>query len=376
MLKKTIYSLKEIDWVLFFATVLVVSLGLTTMHSFSGDDPYFFRHLMVIALSFFVFFGISLMNLRFLRRTGFVVILFLVMALTLIGMLLFGEVTQGTQRWVSIGPFSLQLSELAKLVLVILLAKYFSKRHIEIASFRHIFISGVYAVIFFILIFLQPDLGSAVIIFLIWLGMIMVSGVSLKHLGVVFLIGVMAFAAMWSFALQDYQKERVISFIKPYADVEGSGYHTRQSVIAIGSGEMFGKGIGYGTQSQLRFLPEHHTDFIFAAFAEEWGFVGMALLFFLYGVIIWRLLVNAQKGETNFETLFGIGLVVILISHIVIHAGANLGMMPVTGTTLPFMSFGGSHMVTTFAALGMFMAMRRYQRITSKEVIREEVTVT
>ncbi|MFP4616546.1 MAG: FtsW/RodA/SpoVE family cell cycle protein [Candidatus Paceibacterota bacterium] len=274
------------------------------------------------------------------------------------------------------GPFSLQLSELAKLVLVILLAKYFSKRHVEIASFRHIFISGVYAIIFFILIFLQPDLGSAVIIFLIWLGMIMVSGVSLKHLGVVFLIGVMAFAAMWSFALQDYQKDRVVSFIKPYADVEGSGYHTRQSVIAIGSGEMFGKGIGYGTQSQLRFLPEHHTDFIFAAFAEEWGFVGMALLFFLYGVIIWRLLVNAQKGETNFETLFGIGLVVILISHIVIHAGANLGMMPVTGTTLPFMSFGGSHTITTFAALGMFMAMRRYQRITSKEVIREEVTVT
>ncbi|MFP4022669.1 MAG: rod shape-determining protein RodA [Candidatus Paceibacterota bacterium] len=376
MLKKTIYSLKELDWVLFFATVLVVSLGLITMHSFSGDDPYFFRHLIVIALSFFVFFGISLMNLRFLRRTGFVVILFLLMTLALIGMLLFGEVTQGTQRWVSIGPFSLQLSELAKLVLVILLAKYFSKRHVEIASFRHIFISGVYAIIFFILIFLQPDLGSAVIIFLIWLGMIMVSGVSLKHLGVVFLIGVMAFAAMWSFALQDYQKERVISFIKPYADVEGSGYHTRQSVIAIGSGEMFGKGIGYGTQSQLRFLPEHHTDFIFAAFAEEWGFVGMALLFFLYGVIIWRLLVNAQKGETNFETLFGIGLVVILISHIVIHAGANLGMMPVTGTTLPFMSFGGSHTITTFAALGMFMAMRRYQRITSKEVIREEVTVT
>ncbi|MGM0629028.1 MAG: rod shape-determining protein RodA [Patescibacteria group bacterium] len=370
---KTLRFIKDMDWTLLIAVFSVVSLGLVTMHSFSGDDSFFSRQLILLVVSFSVFFIVSIMDFRFLRRTGVVVSLFLVMCGALISLFVVGKVTQGAQRWLEIGPFSLQVSEFAKIVIIILLAKYFTKRHIDIASLRHIFVSGFYTAVFFLLVFFQPDFGSAIIIGVLWLGMVMVSGISLKHLGLVFLIGVITFSGMWVFGLQDYQKERVLSFLEPFADIEGGAYHVRQSTIAIGSGEIFGKGIGYGTQSQLKFLPEHQTDFIFAAFAEEWGFLGVILLFSLYGVIFWRLLANAAKGETNFEALFGIGIAVLFMSHIVIHIGANVGILPVTGTTLPFMSYGGSHLFVSFLALGIVMSMRHYRRVVSREAVRQEV---
>ncbi len=374
-MKKVLKHLKDMDWVLLLAVASVLSLGLITMHSFSAEDPFFSRQLVLIFVSFVVFFLISFIDFRFLRRTGVVVTLFLIMCASLLFLLVLGTTAHGVQRWLDFGFFSLQVSEFAKLVLIILLAKYFTKRHIDIYQFRHIFISGAYVGVFFLLVFLQPDFGSAVIIALIWLGMVMVSGISFRHLGLVFLTGVVMFSGMWLFAFQDYQKERVVSFIQPYADIEGSGYHARQSTIAIGSGQIFGKGIGYGTQSQLRFLPEYQTDFIFAAFAEEWGFVGVVILFTLYGLIVWRLLTNARRGETNFEALFGMGVVILFISHIIIHVGANVAILPVTGTTLPFMSFGGSHVFVSFLALGIFMSMRRNRRVVSREGMAKEVTI-
>ncbi len=374
-MKKIIQCFCDIDWILFLTVIGVSSLGLVTMHSFSGEDPIFFRQLILIFFSVSVFFILSFLDFRFLRRTGVVVSLFVIMVLALLVLLITGATVHGVQRWFDLGFFSLQLSEFAKLILIIILAKYFTKRHIVIGRLRHIFVSGFYAAVFFILIFFQPDFGSAIIIFLIWLGMVAVSGISIKHLGLISLIGILTFSFMWMFALQDYQKERVLSFLEPFADIEGSGYHVRQSTIAIGSGEMFGKGVGYGTQSQLRFLPEYETDFIFAAFAEEWGFLGVVVLFILYGIIIWRLLSNAKNGETNFEVLFGMGLAVLIISHITIHIGANIGMLPVTGTTLPFMSFGGSHIFVSFLALGIFMSMRRYRRVVSRQTVSQDVNI-
>lgn len=374
-MKKFIRYFKDMDWVLFFSVLSVAFLGLVTMNSFSGEDPVFLRQILLILFSVLIFFVLNFLDLRFLRRTGVVVSLFLIMILGLLILLGTGTTVHGVQRWFDLGFFSLQVSEFAKLVLIIILAKYFTKRHIVISRFRHIFISGSYAAIFFILVFLQPDLGSAIIIAIIWLGMVMVSGISMKHLGLVFLIGILTFSFMWMFAMKDYQKERVMSFLEPFADVEGSGYHVRQSTIAIGSGEILGKGVGYGTQSQLRFLPEYQTDFIFAAFAEEWGFFGVVILFVLYGIIIWRLLCNAKKGETNFEALFGMGFAVLLISHITIHVGANVGVLPVTGTTLPFMSFGGSHMLVSFLALGIVGSLRRYRVVVSRAEMSREVGI-
>jgi len=164
----------------------------------------------------------------------------------------------------------------------------------------------------------------------------------------------------------------LVTFLHPLTDLEGAGYNAYQSTIAVGSGGLFGKGVGYGTQSRLQFLPEYQTDFIFAAFAEEWGFFGVVILFLLYGVVLWRILLNALLGVSNFEMLFGIGLAFFFMSHLLVHVGMNIGLLPVTGITLPFMSYGGSHLLTEFAGLGILMGMRRYRRTIHRDDIKNE----
>ncbi len=367
-------SRSHIDWILLSAVIAISVLGLVTMHSFSGENYFFERQMIWIAISLMIFFTFSFIDFRFLRRTKVVMSIYITAFALLLFLLFAGSPVQGSQRWIELGFFSFQVSEFAKLALIIILAKYFTKRHIEIANFKHILISGAYAFIFFALIFFQPDFGSAIVIALIWLGMVIISGISKKHLGLVFLIALASFSGAWFFALEDYQKTRVVSFLQPYTDMEGSGYHKEQSRIAIGSGQLFGKGIGFGTQSELKFLPEHETDFIFSAYAEEWGFVGSFILLLLFGIIIWRILKVTMHGESNFEILFGIGVSIMLISHITIHIGTNMGLLPVTGITLPFMSFGGSHTIFSFAALGILMGMNKYSRVVHKEKIKNEVS--
>ncbi len=237
--------------------------------------------------------------------------LFVVSVSLLSSLFILGKISHGAASWLNFGLFSFQPSDFAKIALVIILAKYFSRRHIEIANVRHIVISGVYAFIFFILVLVHPDFGSALIILLVWLGMIMVSGISKKHLFLVFLVGTLAFGGAWLFVFKPYQKDRIMTFIHPLTNVLGTGYNVYQSTIAIGSGQMFGKGVGYGTQSKLQFLPEYQTDFIFAAFAEEWGFGGVILLFILFGIVFWRILAISSRSGTNFEALFGVGLAIL-----------------------------------------------------------------
>jgi rod shape determining protein RodA len=281
-------------------------------------------------------------------------------------------VSKGAQSWFDFGTISFQPADFIKLIIVILLAKYFSKRHIEIANIRHIFVSGFYVFIVFALVFFQPDFGSALIIFLIWLGMILLSGISKKHLLAVFIIGSLAFGVLWGFVLQPYQKARIGNFIHPLSDIRGTGYSAYQSTIAVGSGQLTGKGIGYGTQSKLSFLPEYHTDFIFAAYAEEWGFLGVLLLFSLFGILLWRIIFTAYHGAGNFEILFGCGLAIMFVSHFLVNVGMNIGIMPVTGITFPFMSYGGTNLLTSFIGLGILMGMRHYRRPAHKEMMKNE----
>jgi rod shape determining protein RodA len=195
-----------------------------------------------------------------------------------------------------------------------------------------------------------------------WLGMVLVSGIKLRHLMTVFVLGAIVFGSMWQFVFFDYQKERIVTFLNPLADIQGAGYNAYQSTVAIGSGGLFGKGIGYGTQSKLLFLPEYETDFIFAAFAEEWGLLGVLLLFTFFGLLIWRLLYCAVTAATNFERLFACGVAILFVAHFFIHIGMNIGLLPVTGTTIPFLSYGGSHLITECIAVGMVMGMRRYNK--------------
>ncbi|MGH7249649.1 MAG: FtsW/RodA/SpoVE family cell cycle protein, partial [Minisyncoccia bacterium] len=174
------------------------------------------------------------------------------------------------------------------------------------------------------------------------------------------------------FVFAPYQKARIYNFINPLSDIHKTGYNVFQSTIAVGSGEFFGKGLGFGTQSRLKFLPVPQSDFIFAAFAEEWGFVGAGILLILYMLVIWRILYSASLGDTNFEILFGMGIAIFFISHIVINIGMNLGLLPVTGIPLPFMSYGGSHLLTEFAGLGILMSMRKYERSAHRDDMQNE----
>lgn len=368
---------RHIDWVLLTAVLLVASAGLVTMNSFTETNYFFERQMIWLGLGLLFFFVFSFIDFRFLKRTSIIVLLYVLSVALLLVTLIFGNVFLGAQSWIDVGAFSIQTSDPIKIVMLLILAKYFSRRHVEIAHYKHILISGLYMLVLAGLVFLQPDFGSAIIIFTIWLGMILVAGISRRHLFVIGLIGLVVSFGLWGFVFEDYQKQRILTFLNPLTDLQGAGYNAYQSTVAVGSGEIFGKGVGYGTQSRLEFLPEYETDFIFAAFAEEWGFIGVIFLLVLLSVIIWRLLNSSIYGSSNFETLFGVGVAILFMSHITIHIGMNLGLLPVTGTTLPFMSYGGSHLITEFIALGIYMGMRRYERPVHRDDIgRELVGVT
>lgn len=360
------------DWIALGAALGLALLGLLTMNSFQSSDPFFVRQAVWILLGVGVFFVAAKVDWRFLRRGTTAAAIFGAVMIPLIILVAVGTAMQGARSWFNLGAFALQPVEFVKLALIITLAKYFSRRHIEIRNIRHILISGAYAGVVFILVALQPDFGSAIIIFLIWFGMVLLSGISRKHLFTVIAVGAVAFAGLWLFGFQDYQKARILTFLHPLADIHGAGYNAYQSTVAVGSGELLGKGIGYGTQSKLRFLPEYQTDFIFAAFAEEWGFVGIVLLFALYGVLFWRILAAAGVGASNFETLFALGVLCYFGAHFLLHTGINLGLLPVTGTTIPFMSYGGSHLLAEFLALGMLSGMAGYARAASRESLGQE----
>lgn len=367
------FGAKQIDWLLLSAVLLLCLAGLVTMNSFMAENSHFDRQAIWIGVSLAVFFILSFGDFRFLRKTGVLVWLFLASSAILILLLILAKATKGAQSWFKFGLLSFQPSDPIKLVVILILAKYFSRRHIEIANIRHILVSGFYVLVIFMLVFLQPDFGSAIIIFLVWFGMVLVSGISKKHLLAVFLSGVLAFSGLWFYVFKDYQKARIVNFIHPMTDIRNTGYNAYQSMIAVGSGEFFGKGIGYGTQSKLQFLPEYQTDFIFAAFAEEWGFAGVILVFILFGIVFWRIISNAVHGATNFEILFGAGLAVLFMSHFAVHVGMNIGLLPVTGTTIPFMSYGGSHLVMEFAGMGILMGMKKYSRTAHKDAVKNEV---
>lgn len=362
-----------IDWFALGAATLLALLGLVTMNSFTPGDPFFVRQSIWIGISLVVYFGASFVDWRFLRRGSVAAWAYAALIVPLMLLLILGTAVKGAKSWLSLGSLGIQPIELAKLALIVALAKYFSRRHIEIKNIRHIFVSGVYAAIVFVLVALQPDLGGAIIVGLIWFGMVLVSGISRKHLALVFGVALVAFSVLWMFGLRDYQKERLMTFVHPLADIHGAGYNAYQSTVAVGSGELFGKGIGYGTQSKLRFLPEYQTDFIFAAYAEEWGFVGIAIVFALYGVIFWRIIHSAGRGASNFETLFALGILCYFAAHFILHVGINMGLLPVTGTTIPFMSYGGSHLIVEFLSLGMLAGMNRYSRATHREMLHREM---
>ena len=360
------------DVTLFVAMTCVLVAGLLTMSSFQGNDSYFWKQGLWIVMSLGIFLFVSRFEYRFLKQTRVVVGIYAVLLSVLTLLFILGHVSKGAQSWFQLAGVAFQPADLMKLALIIVLAKYFSRRHVEIANIRHIIVSGIYALIPFVLVVLQPDLGSALVLFAIWLGMVLVSGISKKHLFAVIAIGIISFSLAWKLVFKPYQKARIMNFVYPLQDIRGTGYNAYQSTIAVGSGGLFGKGLGYGTQSRLNFLPEYKTDFIFAAYAEEWGFVGAVLLFIFFGIILYKLAVYALVADSTFEALFTYGVLIWLLTHIAVNIGMNIGIMPVTGIPLPLMSYGGSHVLAECLALGMCVGMYRYARSGHKYQMKNE----
>lgn len=360
------------EWSLFVIPVALSLLGILTMDPFGTNSSLASKQFVWLGISLVGYFIVATIDMRFIRRTPVIISGYVALLGMLLLLLVAVHAVMGAKSWFTLGGFSLQPADPGKIIFIALIAKYFSRRHMEIGDFRHLIVSGAYAAAPILLLLLQPDLGTAVIFSAIWFGMVLVSGISKKHLFVVFACALVAMAGLWFGGLHEYQRTRIMTFINPAADIHGSGYNAYQATVAAGSGQVLGKGIGYGTQSKLRFLPEYETDFIFAAFAEEWGFIGIALVLLLYGLLLGRLLVIAGRSATNFDSLFTIGMVILIGAHVFIHAGINLGMLPVTGTTIPFMSYGGSHLLMEYVGLGIVASLAREGRTVPREHAGQE----
>lgn len=351
--------LKKLDWILVILVLLLCAVGLLSIYSTSQAGFNFKKQLSFVILGLFLMLILSFFDYRLLKNRTFIIILLYCLSLGLLAaVLLLSQPIRGAMSWLRVGLISFQPVELTKIVLILLLAKYFSIRHIEMYRIRHIIASGVYIGLPISVILLQPDLGSVIILLAIWLGIMLIAGIKLRHLIILSLIALLIITASWFWLLKDYQKQRILAFINPQIDPLGHGYNVVQSLIAIGSGQFWGRGLGQGPQTQLKFLPEEQTDFIFATIAEEFGFLGICFALFLFTLLIWRVIKIALGASNNFSRLFASGLAIMLFVQIFINIGMNMALLPITGLTLPLISYGGSSLVTIFLGLGILQSIK------------------
>lgn len=365
---------KNFDWWLALAAFSLTSLGILMlfgMKQFGGEDIVFKKQLFFLLLGIILMFLVSLFDYRRIKaNSSFVFSIYFFAVISLAAVFVFGSEIRGSTSWFKIGLFSVEPVEFVKIITLVLLAKFFTLRHAEIYRISHIVLSAVYIAIPIGLVLLQPDFGSAMLLLLIWFGMMIVAGIKKNHLLLLVLLAIVSFTVMWMGFFKDYQKERLLTFMDPLRDPRGSGYNIIQAKIAIGSGGLWGSGLGQGTQTQLGFLPEAHTDFIFAAIAEEFGFVGILFVFAGYTFLSWRIIKIAGNSPNNFARLFCFGFLILLFSQFIINIGMNLGLMPVTGITLPFLSYGGSSLISVFIALGIIQSISiRNFKIAKNEII-------
>jgi rod shape determining protein RodA len=271
----------------------------------------------------------------------------------LVAVLLFGQNINGTKGWFNIFGLGIQPVEFVKIILIIFLARIFSNSAFKTRPLKYFLLSGAATFGLILLVLAQPDFGSALLLAAVWIFMLLVSGFKRRYFIAIFLGGVIVFAGSWLFLFKDYQKERVLTFINPSYNSLEEGYNIHQATIAIGSGGLTGRGVGFGSQSQLKFLPEAHTDFIFSVVAEELGFLGILLVFFFYGVFFFRSLAALHKINDDFAILFLLGATALIFIEMFINIGMNIGILPVVGIALPFISYGGSSILANFIILGI-----------------------
>jgi len=352
------------DWVLLLSVCGLAAIGIVNLYSatsgWSAATPIYLKQILWLCGGLLLALLVCCFDYRHLEH--FAIHAYAISVGLLLFVLLLGKTTMGATRWISLGFFNLQPSEVIKVVMVLMLARIFGRTAHPLGfRFGELWLPALILLVPILLILKQPDLGTALMVVFISASMLLFAGLQRNTLLGLGILGVLAAAGGW-FGMHDYQRERIRTFLNPEADPLGSGYHIIQSKIAVGSGGFFGKGFMQGTQSQLSFLPERHTDFAFSVFAEEWGFAGsfLLLLFYLF-LIIWGIYI-ARRAADRFGMFLAIGITAMIFWHIVVNLGMVIGLLPVVGVPLPLFSYGGTNMVTTMIGVGLLMSvsMRRF----------------
>lgn len=353
---------QNFDWLLLALILLIVAIGLVNLYSAGYNrtpesaTPVYLKQIYWLIVGLSIMFLSLFYDYRHYEKLAYP--LYLISIILLVGVMVGGKLVSGSRRWLALGPVTLQPSELAKLAVILVLARYFHHRpQLTPLTLRDLLAPLAMVLLPVVIILKQPDLGSGLLVLLVAGAVILFAGVHWRTLTVGALVAVLAAPAAWPF-LKDYQKQRLLTFLDPEKDPLGAGYHIIQSKIAVGSGQFWGKGFLQGTQSQLNFLPEQHTDFVFSVFAEEWGFAGSALLLLLYlALILWGLQV-ARTCKDRFGQFLAVGVTALIFWQVFINLCMVTGLMPVVGIPLPLFSYGGSSLVTTMLALGILLNIR------------------
>ncbi|MBX4191586.1 MAG: rod shape-determining protein RodA [Candidatus Doudnabacteria bacterium] len=355
-------NFRYFDVYIFGSSLLLLILGLLMIYSttLESDTNLLLRQIIFAGLGFIFMFTIAFFDYRKIKT--FTPLLYVIIVASLIFVWFMGTQVRGSTRWIDLGIFRIQPAEFAKIVSVIIMAKFLDRAGEKIKIPRYVILCALYIAIPAGLVLIEPDLGSSIVIFSIWLGMIMFSKINRKHLAYLFLALIVASSFSWFFVIKEYQKARIETFLNPSSDPKGSGYNVLQSIIAVGSGSITGRGVGRGLQSQLKFLPERQTDFIFASTAEELGLFGSVFILGLFGVIFIRLIKSIKQARDNFGMYLSLGIFFMLLVQVIINIGMNIGLLPVTGIPLPLVSYGGSSLLTTMISLGLIQSIVARQK--------------
>ncbi|MHB8883013.1 MAG: rod shape-determining protein RodA [Thermodesulfovibrionales bacterium] len=357
--------LQNFDWLSFATVIAITVIGIMTIFSATRQPSEAAQSPLYIKQIIWMFIGIAgmaaFLSFDYIWLSRISVHLYLAGILLLLIVMISGKTGMGAQRWINLGPIAFQPSEFFKLMFIIMVAQYLSLMHGEIDLLQLLRIFLIIVFVPFILLFKQPDLGTGVVILLIFFFMVLARGLQKKALAFLLIASLVSLPfignIVWS-GLKGYQKNRLIAFVDPEADPAGIGYQINQSKVAVGSGGFFGKGYLNGTQGPFRFLPERHTDFIFSAYAEEWGAVGTLFLLALYLILILRGLDTARKAKDVFGRTLAIGITFMFSIYFFVNIGMTLGMMPVVGIPLPFMSYGGTALLSNFISMGVLINVR------------------
>ena len=350
---------KSYDFILGAAVFLLLLMSITTLYGMAAGavaGSFFLKQLIYVVLGLGIVVVLTLSDYRHLQKYS-TPIYFITLAV-LVWTLVFGENIRGTSGWLSFGFFQLQPVEVAKISLTIFLASFISQKKTDLPVWTRVFASAVMGGIMILLVLKQPDLGSSLVLFAIWGAIIFASGLKRHHMATLFALGLAIVVIAW-FLLAPYQKDRIYNFFAPERDPLGTGYNVIQALVAVGSGGVTGKGLGTGSQSQLNFLPEKHTDFIYAVISEELGLVGALTVILLYALLLYRIYRIGERAQDNFGYLLALGIFMMFLVQITINLGMNMGLLPVTGLTAPFLSYGGSSLLSFFLALGLLGSISR-----------------